>query len=224
MDFEKKYPMTQRPNEYLVVQWTRGYKQVNVYFNDELIGSVQGAAKLLKGISLPSDLGTLTLKLSEKPVTLDVIVDGYHSRVNVSHPVKELKKTSTYFWIISAFALIAGGIDMGIFLEWSGVGTIVFSMNLIVFVLYILSAVFVGQGKPWGFYLGFAVFSFCTLIALLALMGGLVGGFILYIFMAVRIGGLVILIMNLKTANAAVRHLKYRDPVMEDLLDSKIRE
>ena len=88
MDFEKKYPITQKPNEYIFVQWTRGYKEVAVYYNDQLIGSVRGSAKLLKGTSFTSDLGLITLKLSEKPVTLDVIVDGYHSRVNVSHPVK----------------------------------------------------------------------------------------------------------------------------------------
>ena len=222
MDFEKKYPITQRPNEYLVVQWTRGYKQVDVYFNDELIGSVQGASKLLKGISLPSDLGTLTLKLSEKPVTLDVILDGYHSRVNVSHPVKELKRISTYFWIIAAFAIVAGAIEVGIFSGWPEVQTGLFGMNLVIFGLYIASAIWVGRGKPWAFYLGFAVFSFCTLISLIALMGGLVWGFILFIFIAIRIGGMVILIINMKTANAAVRHLKYQDPVMEELLDSKI--
>lgn len=222
MDYEKKYPITQRPNEYLLVQWTRGYKQVDVYYNEELIGSVQSTAKLLKGISLPSDLGTITLKLSEKPVTLDVIVDGYHSRVNVSHPVKELKRTNTYFWVIAVFAFVAGSIEVGVFDGWSEVQGMVLFVNLFIFGLYILSAVFTGKGKPWAFYLGFFVFSFCTLVSLLALLGGIVWGFILYIFMVIRIGGLVILILNLKTANAAAKHLKYQDPVMEDLLDSKV--
>ncbi len=222
MDFEKKYPITQRPNEYLLVQWTRGYKDVDLYYNNELIGSVQGAAKLLKGISLPSDLGTIKLKLSEKPVTLDVIVDGYHSPVNVSHPVKELKRTSTYFWIISSFAIIAGAIEVGIFSEWSEAATVVTGLNLVVFALYIVSAFMVGRGKPWAFYMGFAVFSFCTLLSLLALLSGMVWGFLLYIFMAIRIGGMVILILNMKTANAAVRHLRYKEPVIEDLLDSKV--
>ncbi|WP_343632883.1 hypothetical protein [Fluviicola sp.] len=222
MDFEKKYPITQKPTEYLVVQWTRGYKEVAVYYHDQLIGSVQGSAKLVKGTSFTSDLGLISLKLSEKPVTLDVIVDGYHSRVNVSHPVKELKRTGTYFWIISAFAVIAGILEVGIFRGWDEVQTIALGINLVVFALYIISAVFVGKGKPWAFYLGFSVFSFCTLISLLVLLTGMAWGFLLYIFMAVRIGGEVILILNLKTANAAVKHLKYQDPFIEDLLDSKL--
>lgn len=222
MDFEKKYPITQRSNEHLLVQWTRGYKQVDVYHRDQLIGSVQGAGKLQKGTSFLSDLGSITLKLSEKPVMLDVIVDGYHSPANVSHPVKELKKTSTYFWIISVFAFIAGAFEVGLFSGWDTAQAIVLGINLIILTLYILSAVFTAKGKPWAFYLGFSVFSFCTLISLLALLGGLVWGMFLYIFMVIRIGGEVVLILNLKTANSAARHLKYKENSLEDLLDSKM--
>ena len=95
MDFEKKYPLTHRSNEHVLVQWTRGYKQVDVYYKENLIGSVTGAAKLKNGTSFLSELGEIKLKLSEKPVMLDVIVDGYHSPVNVSHPVRELKAMNT---------------------------------------------------------------------------------------------------------------------------------
>lgn len=206
----------------MLVQWTRGYKHVEVYYNDELIGNVQESGKLQKGTSFPSDLGLITLKLSEKPVTLDVIVDGYHSPVNVSYPVKELKKTNTYFWIISVFAFIAGAIEFGIFREWPEVQTVILVINLLVFGLYIFSAVFVGKGKPWAFYLGLSVFLFCTLVSLLALIGGIVSGWMLYFFMIIRVGGGVFLFMNLKTANSTVKHLKYKEPSMDDFLDSKI--
>ena len=222
MDYEKKYPITQLPNEHLLVQWTRGYKHVDVYYNDELIGSVQGSAKLLKGTSFTSDLGLITLKLSEKPVTLDVIVDGYHSPVNVSHPVRELKTMSTYFYIIIAFALVAGFIEIGLFQGWDEVMLITIGVNIVVFILYLISVLFVREGKPWAFYLGFSVFSFCTLISLWVLLSGMAWGFMLWIFMAIRIGGEVLLIINLKTAIAAAKHLKYKNPVMEDLLDSKV--
>lgn len=223
MDFEKKYPITQRLDEYLLVQWTRGYKDVDVYYNDQLIGSVHGFGKLNKGTSFPSDLGLITLKLSEKPITLDVIVDGYHSPVNVSHPVKELKRTSTYFLILSVLAFIAGSIEVGIFSLWADEQLVVLVFNLAVLGCYILSTVFVGRGKPWAFYLGFSVFSLCTLISLLTLISGFLSGSLLYIFMVVRIGGEIVLIMNLKTANLAFRHLKYKAPSFdEQLLDSKI--
>jgi hypothetical protein len=224
MDFEKKYPITQRLDEHLLIQWTRGYKDVDVYYSDQLIGSVRGSGKLKQGTSLPSDLGLIALKLSERPITLDVVVDGYHSPVNVSHPVKELKRTGTYFWILSVLAFIAGSIEVGLFSEWTEVQVVVLGINLAILASYILSAVFVGRGKPWAFYLGFSVFSFCTLISLLALMGGFIWGFLLYIFMVVRIGGEIVLAMNLKTANSAVRHLKYKhkEHSIDELLDSKI--
>lgn len=223
MDFEKKYPITQRLDEYLLVQWTRGYKDVDVYYNDQLIGSVHGFGKLNKGTSFPSDLGPITLKLSEKPITLDVIVDGYHSPVNVSHPVKELKRTSTFFLILSVLAFIAGSIEVGLFYQLIEVQLLILGINLVILGCYILSTIFVGRGKPWAFYLGFSVFSFCTLISLLALLGGFLSGSLLYIFMVVRIGGEIVLAMNLKTANSAVRHLRYKAPSFdEQLLDSKI--
>jgi hypothetical protein len=211
MDFEKKYPITQKLGEYLLVQWTRGYRDVEVYYNDQLIGSVHGTSNLLKGTSFLSDLGLITLQLSEKPITLDVVVDGYHSPVNVSHPVKELKRTSTYFWLLAVLAFIAGSVEVGLFSDWVKVQIVLLGINLLVFVTYILSAVFVAKGKPWAFYLGFSVFSFFTLISLLVLMGGIMGGLLLYI-----------LIMNLKTANSAVRHKKYKEPSLDELLDSKI--
>lgn len=224
MDFEKKYPITQRSNEHLLVQWTRGYKAVDVYYNDQLIGSVNSAAALKKGASFLSELGEIKLKLSEKPVMLDVIINGYHSPVNVSHPVKELKALNTYFWIIAVCAFIAGAVDVGIFSEWKEVMMLVFVFNLVVLALYVVSAVFVGKGKPWAFYLGFSVFSFFTLMSLLLLFGGFMSGSLLYIFMFLRIGGEVLLIINLKTANAAVKHLKYSGVFVnsQDLLDSKI--
>lgn len=222
MDYEKKYPITQIPGEHVVVQWTRGYKEVDVYYKNELMGSVRSSVKLVKGASFTSDLGLITLKLSEKPVTLDVMIDGYHSPVNVSHPVKELKSMSVYFYVIIAFAFVAGSIEIGIFQDWPAAMVIISSFNLLVFILYIVSALFVRQGKPWAYYLGFTVFSFCTFIFLLALLSGLLEGFWLYIFMAVRIGGEVLLIINLKTALAATKHLKYKEPVFDELLDSKV--
>ncbi len=222
MDYEKKYPITQIPGEHLLVQWTRGYRQVDVYYNNELIGSASGSAKLVKGTSFTSDLGLITLRLSKEPVTLDVIVDGYHSPVNVSHPVKELKTMSTYFYIIIAFAFIAGASEIAFVRGWNELMIITATINIIVFTLYLTSALFVRQGKPWAYYLGFGVFSFCTLLSLLVLLSGFAWGWLLYFFMLMRIGGEVLLIINLKTAIAATKHLKYKQPVFDELLDSKV--
>lgn len=63
MDFEKKYPITQQPGDFVTVQWTRGYKAVDLYYKNELIGSVQGSAKLKAGTKIATVLGTIALKL-----------------------------------------------------------------------------------------------------------------------------------------------------------------
>lgn len=222
MDFEKKYPLTQLPGEFILVQWTRGYKEVELFYKEESIAHVQGAMKLKQGISVSTDLGVIKLKLSEKPVMLDVIVDGFHSPVNVSHPMKELKKTSTFFWLIAVFSFIAGALEVGICSDIPPLMLIVLVIDLIVFATYVLSAVFVSKGKSWAFYLGFSMFSLFTLLTLLILFSGAVGGIVQYMFMALRFGAAIVLIINLKTAISATKHLKYKAAISEDLLDNQM--
>ncbi len=222
MDFEKKYPLTQLPGEFILVQWTRGYKEVELFYKGESIAQVQGAMKLKKGVTVSSDLGLIKLKLSEKPVMLDVIVDGFHSPVNVSHPVKELKKTGTFFWLLAVFSFIAGSLEVGICSEIPPLMLIVFVIDLIVLITYIIAAVFVGKGKSWAYYLGFSMFSLFTVLTLLILLSGSVGGLLQFIFMLLRIGAEIVFIINLKTAIAATKHLRYKSAQLDGLLDNQM--
>ena len=223
MDFEKKYPLSQLKGEFVRVQWTRGYKQVDVYYKDALIAEVSGAGELMRGVTiLTEQLGELKLKLSQSPVMLDVIVDGLHSPANVSHPVKELKKTATYFWIISAFAIIAGAFEIAIFRDQLAFLPYVLTINLVVFITYAASGFLVRKGIPFGFYLGFGMFSFVTFIFLLLLIDGFIWGLFFYIFQAIRLGGVVALATNMKTAIQASKHRKYKEATSDELLDSKL--
>lgn len=223
MDFQKKYPLTQQPGEFVLVQWTRGYKLVELYFNEQLLGSVQGAAKLKAGTSIDNTpLGNIDLKLSEKPVLLDVIVDGYHSPVNISHPIRELKSTATFFWIIAAFSIIAGGIEIGIMLDWDLGFRITVVLNMSILISYIVAALYIAKGKEWAFYLGFSVFALSTFLELVILYQGLLIGWLLYMFQLFRFAALGVLIYNFKTVLAVRKHARYGKSHMEDLLDSKI--
>ena len=117
MDFEKKYRITQFPGETLKAMWTRGYRNVEIYYQDKLICTHEGAAQLKKGVKYQTEeLGQIELKLSAKPITLDVIIDGYHCVNNVSHPAKQLKGASTFFWIIAVFAFYMG---FSVFCFWT---------------------------------------------------------------------------------------------------------
>lgn len=215
MDFEKKYPIPQNLNEHILVQWSRGYKRVEVYFQDKLIGTVEGSKHLIEGVRFPSDQGTIGLKLSEDPITIDVTVDGFHSPNNVSHPKKQLKKSATFFWIIFSFAVI-GSLIEGMQISVSPYLGIVISFNTILLVGYLISAIFVGQSKPWAFYLGFSIYSLTTFFALLTLF---FGNFLTILVFIIRGVILYFLITNIKHAVATHRHNQLNKLRSSNLLD-----
>ncbi|MES2557890.1 MAG: hypothetical protein V4604_17175 [Bacteroidota bacterium] len=220
MDFEKKYPITQQPGDFVTVQWTRGYKAVDLYYKNELIGSVQGSAKLKAGTKINTVLGTIGLKLSEKPIMLNVVIDGYHSPVNISHPVKELKKTAVFFWMIFTFSVIASLME-GVYLSTVlSVEVIVTLINFAIITTYCLSAVFVRKGKPWAYYMGFSLFVLLYAFSLLGFLGPV--PILLMIIFLFRTGFLVVLILNMKHANSAIKHQRYGSFKDAGLLDAKL--
>ena len=218
MDYEKKYPITQQPGDFVLARWERGYKNVEFFYKDRLLGSVQGAAKLKAGIRLnDTELGVIQAKLSEKPIMMDLIIDGYHSPVNGSHPSKELKKTSPFFWIISVLSFIVGAIEIGSLTGYDRAQLILTAINGTILVLYIVAAIFVGRGKVWAYYLGFVLFSLLFLLNLLS-MGSGIG----IIFLIIRGAVLGVLIYNLKTVISTQKHAKYGKFISEDLLDGTL--
>ncbi len=222
MDFEKKYRITQFPGEIVKAMWTRGYQVIEIYYHDKLILTHEGLNKLRDGVKYQTkELGEIELKLSAKPVTLDIIIDGYHCVNNVSHPAKELRDMSTFFWVIAVFAIISSLLD-GIYLSFDlSLASILTMLNISVVAIYIVAAINTKKSKPWAFYLGLSMFGFWTLISLLNLMSGNI--FIILVFV-VRIAFLYFLIKNIKYAVDTSRHNKFRsaDITREDLLDSRV--
>lgn len=226
MDYAKKYPITQQPGEHLLIQWTRGYKQVEVYYQNELVGHADGAGRLKKGVRLVHPkLGNIDLRLSEKPMLLNVIIDGYHSPVNSTYPVKELIGLSAFFWMLLAFSFIAGALEIGLFLNIPPILVIVLPINVTLWVIYLITALGVRKGKPWAYILGVSVFGIFSVLSLLAVVNGMIGGMLTYIFLIIRFGALGVFIYNFKTVGAAIKHLKYGTLLSrqsEDLLDTKL--
>jgi hypothetical protein len=222
MDYEKKYPITQQPGDFILVQWERGYKYVEVFFKDRMIGSVEGAGKLRRGVVLQDEqLGNVELKLSEKPMILDVIIDGYHSPVNQMHPKKQLARLSAFFWIIMTFAVIGAlleGLSLGFAMDMS-VGTIVTAINILIITAYIIAAIFVGKGQAWGYYMGFSVFSLLTVLTIISVLATNMSGAIL-IGLLIRFAFLGVLIYNMKTANSALKHARFGKNMNDQLLDA----
>jgi len=215
MDFEKTFPIAQRSGERILVRWTRGFQRVELYFQDTKIGFVDdGFQKLKKGFKVQTEIGLVELTLSEDPITINVILDGFHSPVNISHPVQQLAKSASYFWIIFTFAII-GSIVEGLQVSGLMFG-IVISINIIIAAVYLISAIYVGKAKPWAFYLGFSMYCFMSLLALLSLF---VGSFFIYIVLIIRAIFLYFLITNIKHAASTYRHNLIITKSSSDLLD-----
>jgi len=223
MDFEKKYRITQLPGEIVKAMWTRGYRSIEIYYHDKLILTHEGVNQLRKGVKYQTkELGEIELQLSVKPITLDIIIDGYHCVNNVSHPAKQLKGASTFFWIITVFAILSSLMD-GINLSFDmSLGSIVTMINFAVIAVYIIAAINTGKSKPWAFYLGFSMFSFWTLISLLTVM---TGNFFIILAFIIRLVLLYFLITNIKHAIGTTRHAKFgsvNKAEADDLLDSRV--
>lgn len=222
MDFEKNYRITQFPGETLKAMWTRGYRNIEIYYHDQLILTHEGASQLKKGVKYQTkELGEIELKLSVKPITLDVIIDGYHCANNVSYPAKQLKAAGTFFWIIAVFALIGSFIEGIMISDVLTLGVIVTAINLLTVTAYILAAIFTAKAKPWAFYLGFSVFCFWTVLTILLLPNL---GFVFIIAFVFRLMLLYLLITNIKHAVGTSRHNKFGQPLKfgEEILDAKI--
>lgn len=224
MDFQKKYPILQSPDEHVLIQWTRGYRNVNVMYKERLVTSISGYAKLKMGIKMNDDeLGTVELKFSEKPIAIDLKIDGYHSPVNVSYPTKELKSASTIFVVLSVISVLGALYEGMSYTQWYGslVGTIVTIINLFSIATYITAAALIKNGYAWGFFLGS---SWYTLFTLFYLSDLLLSGFYLgtFFIVALRIVVSVILFYYLKHAYASLKHKRYENKkaVNLDVIDS----
>lgn len=220
MDFEKKYPITQQPGDFVLARWTKGYKQVELYFKDELLANVTGGSKLKKGLKVQTTkLGTIELILSETPIMLNLVIDGYHSPVNTMHPIKMLKKSAMFFWLLVTGVIVTtslGGMRFDfadLILSIDGI------INLIYLGIYISSAILVAKGKAWAFYMGFGAFALSSLFALLTVF---FLGFFGVIALVVRAIVMYFIITNFKHANGTLKHLKYATPTNIDLLDNAI--
>ncbi len=223
MDFEKKYQITQLPGETVKAMWTRGYKNIDLYYNDKLICSHDGVGALKNGVKYTtSELGVIELKLSSgKPITLDIIIDGYHCVNNTSHPAKQLKGASAFFWMIGVFAVISSLLEGMQLSNILSLGVIVTVINILTISAYFVAAAFTNQSQPWAFYLGFSVFSFWTLIGFLTILST---NFLFMIGFIVRLVILYFLITNIKYAVGTAKHNKFlnKNPSGTDLLDERI--
>lgn len=207
--------------EFLLLSWERGYKNIELFYKERSLIKLPNNQKLKNGLSFNDpDLGKIELKYSEKPISVDIIVDGVHSPVNASHPLKKIKTISTYFWMFAIFCLIS--LVLFYFINDNPIIRFAVAIEEIFFMaIYTISAVFAAKSKPWAIYLGFCTYSFVTLIFLLSLLG--IGPLALAPITAIvslifRAAFTVFMVPYLKMAAQISRYKKY-EGINNHLLD-----
>lgn len=111
MDFEKKFLHPTKSNETILIKWSKGYREVQVWFHNEHIKTINDPKTLISGIIFQNaKLGSVKILLSEKPKLLNLLVNNIHSKTNQLHPSKRINGVGNWFIIpavISTVALIS---------------------------------------------------------------------------------------------------------------------
>lgn len=217
MEYQKKYPIPKLKNEFLLIGWDRGYKNIQLFYKDRLIETIKNAAQLKKGLTIQDiELNRIDLKFSDSPMAIDVIFDGIHCASNVSHPFKEMKKFSPIFWMIAIFGLLASAFELAVNLDYTLAFNIVLIIDTPIVLAYFISAIFVGKTKPWAFWLGFITYAIVFLISILGFVLSL-NSFLFVINIIIRLTFLIFMIRMIKTVLNVSKHKNYINHTGEDL-------
>ncbi|MFN5982723.1 MAG: hypothetical protein ACK46Y_12270 [Fluviicola sp.] len=224
MDYEKKYPLTQFEGEYILARWTKGFGQFELIYKDRIIVQDKGGKRLQKGVVYSDpDLGKIEVKLSEKPIMMNIIVNDFHSPINSMHPRIVIKSMSTFFYILTALGFVSSAFDAMIYKELGIVSIIIDFYLLATFLIYLISAITISRGAKYAFFMGFTNFCVSFLLESFVLLTGLVEGWLLWVFFVFRIIMLIFLLTNIKLALSHLKHLKfsYNAGDESNLLDSR---
>lgn len=175
MDYEIKYPITQRPGEFILLHYTKGYSEAALEYRGEWITDYFTAQDLKRGITVNHpELGMISAKFAKDKFVANIIVDGYHSPINKDHPRTKLVNQSSYFWTLMGFTSISFLIEL--------VGAINFPHPLVVLIgpvfvgaavaAYTITAVQLRKLKSSFFWVGFGMFAFRILFLVFAKMSG----------------------------------------------------
>lgn len=217
MDYRKKYLLTQYPGKFLLAEWNRGYRDLKISYEGRLVAENVKLSSMKKGVTVQdAQLGSVQLKLSEKPILLDIIVDGYHSPGNVSHPSKQLKTMSFVGWVAAGLFVIKWLLEGFTFV----MVPVILIYDLLAFAclaMYIVCSIQIRNGKPWAFFGIYTLLYAGLLLQCLVSFGGL-----MMIFLLFRTVIMVYLAIGLKTAIQAARHGKFKVDLDSDLLDENV--
>ena len=153
MEYEKKYPFARNQNEFVTLTWETGYRNVQIWFRERLVATIANPATIKKGFKITDEeLNVIELTFSEKPMAIDVVIDGFHSPINFSYPSKVLKLSARTFWYIFGFAVLGTLINAGVSRLLMPANQIQFLFDVAFTVTYLIAAINTGKSKNLGIF------------------------------------------------------------------------
>jgi hypothetical protein len=173
MDYELKYPITQRPGEYILLSYTKGFREVIAEYKDKVLFEGISGKDLKRGVKMTdADLGTVEMKFAKEKLVVNVIVDGYHSSINRDHPKKRLANVASLFWILMGFTCLTFLLVTYMSVRFP-LPSVIASGPLFTAMaigIYAITAVNLRKGKSDFFWLGLGMFVIRILLTLVAAM------------------------------------------------------
>ena len=200
--FSKRYYSRKNKTIFLDLVWDAGYKNVQIYFKDNLLGTFPNPSVFINGVSLKhEELGKIKIKFTTVgPKKLEVKLNRKKLLT-----VNKLKLGYDFSGLIAVFATLSFFVLISIvilFLSYPDVLPISYILTpllieIFFFLLYGLCSYFLSKKKTWAYYVGTAAFTLTTL----ALISGLINmnsGLIFYLGLLIRFAILSYLILQFK--------------------------
>jgi hypothetical protein len=162
MDFECKYPLTQDKNNAIFAEWTKGYRMISLSIHDRTIINFENGLKYTDKDLVVQDkeLGEVRIRFTQKPIQMDITVDGLHCTINKNHPQKRFKKNAIFFWVCAGFISIPIIFTLLSMVLSMAIDSSRFKTLLILSIFaatYGTIAKLIEKGKTWAFYAGIAL-------------------------------------------------------------------
>jgi|GEM_PF-5862615 len=156
MQSDQVYPITQLKGRHLSLSWDDESGDVEIALNGELL--FEGSVSLTEPVKIPVEgqlFEEIRLVFDRKTKVFDVIVDGLHSPVNRSHPVKSFRRFGYYFLLLAAASWYTASQDLHFMLSYQFPAMIAAS---VLTVLYVMIAWGVARESLVAYWLGYGLF------------------------------------------------------------------
>lgn len=159
MRYQKKYPLPDSNHSHILLVWERGYKNVEMYHDERLLCTIENPSEIKKGFVLNDpQLKEIRLNFSKKPFGINVIVNGFHSPVNISHPKNTFKMAGGVFWIVVSINFLYVLIYTVINHEYLKLASPLIIGELVLDSIYILAAIYIKKEKIWAYLMGSSIY------------------------------------------------------------------